>query len=335
MRAGNGATAAPALVGAFAQNGRRATQKASCAWPFAGAPNLGPDGQLLLSVVGDLTLAVLDGRVQLRVESTQRVRQEAVLLLALARGEAAFKGPDGRLRALRSGEVLVASSVDALDIRGESGVRLIGMTLPAHLLVPRFVARERLRGGLLKAHGGGVAGLLCELLIGLMSPGRAIPGAGALTDAVGGLISATLEDCWAGEDSDAGERLGRARMESIGQYLRRHFADPELSPGDVAQAIGVSRRYLHKLYANENRSFRQELIGLRIEACLKAFADTRQAGKTIADIAFASGYTDISQFNRHFRRLKNATPTSVRQALLTSPLKGRKCARGTPEIELA
>jgi AraC-like DNA-binding protein len=241
------------------------------------------------------------------------------MLWALIEGSAVFKAADGRLRPLRIGEVLVTHSEAPFDLRGDAGARLAGLGVPAHLFVPRFVARERLLGGALRSHGGGVAGLLSELLKGLVDPARAVPGAGALTDAVGGLISATLEDCWAGEDHQASERLGRARMDSIGQYLRRHFADPELSPNDVARAIGVSRRYLHKLFALETRSFRQELIALRIEACLKAFADKQQAGKTIAEIAFAAGYTDISQFNRHFRRLRGTTPSSTRQALLASP----------------
>ena len=161
-----------------------------------------------------------------------------------------------------------------------------------------------------------MAQLLRDLVAGLATPERATPGPGALADALGGLLSAMLEDCWTRDAPSIAERQGRLHIETIEAYVRRQFADPDLTPSDVAKAIGVSRRYLHRLYTEAGRSFRGDLIALRIEACLKAFADPRQAQKTVAEIAFAAGYTDISQFNRHFRRLRGETPTAVRRARL-------------------
>ncbi|MGA0603304.1 helix-turn-helix domain-containing protein [Caulobacter sp. KR2-114] len=258
-------------------------------------------------------------------------RSAQVLLAALGAGEAVYRAFDGRLKLLRPGEILVLESELPVDVRIGDGGRLSALVAPAHMLAPRFVARERLRGGALRAHAGGVAVLLHQLLKGLTEPERAPLGAGALVDAVGGLVSAVLEDCWA-QERDDGQAMRKLRMEQINQHIRRNFADPELSPGDVAEALGLSRRYVHKLYAQEGRSFRQDLIGLRIEACLRAFTDEQQAGKTIADIAYAAGYTDISQFNRHFRKLKGDTPSNVRRALVdTLGRKGgrRASARGT------
>ena len=108
-------------------------------------------------------------------------------------------------------------------------------------------------------------------------------------------------------------------------YRYRTFAEEGVA---AVTALSLSRRYVHKLYAQEGRSFRQDLIALRIEACLRAFTDEQQAGKTIADIAYAAGYTDISQFNRHFRKLKGDTPSNVRRALVSGA--ARKGARRAP-----
>ena len=57
-------------------------------------------------------------------------------------------------------------------------------------------------------------------------------------------------------------------------------------------------------------------MALRIEACLAAFGDENQVEKTIAEIAYSAGYADISQFNRHFRRLRGETPSASRRAAL-------------------
>ncbi|HEX7758402.1 MAG TPA: AraC family transcriptional regulator [Caulobacteraceae bacterium] len=278
--------------------------------------------------MGELYLFEMGGRATLRCgpKPATGARSAQVLLAVLTEGEAVYRAFDGRLKLLRPGEILVLESELPVDVRlGDDG-RLSGLVAPVHLLSPRFVARERLRGGALRAHAGGVASLLHQLIGGLSPPARAAPGAGALMDAVGGLVSAVLEDCWA-QERDEGQTMRKLRLEQIGQYMRRSFADPELSVGGAADALGLSRRYVHKLYAHEGRSFRQDLIALRIEACLRAFTDQKQAGKTIADIAYAAGYTDISQFNRHFRRLKGDTPSAVRRTLGHVIVKVRKPAR--------
>jgi len=297
-------------------------------WPFFS----GPAGEFAPPAsfrrLGELCVLEIGARQALRCgpRPAGPSRVGHVMLGALTMGEAVYRSFDGRLKLLRPGEVLILESELPVDVRvGDEG-RLGGLVLPIHLMSPRFIARERLRGGALRAHAGGVSALLHQLVAGLTLPGRAAPGAGALTDAVGGLVSAVLEDCWA-QERDEGQAMRKLRMEQIGQHMRRNFADPDLSPGDTAQALGLSRRYVHKLYAQEGRSFRQELVALRIEACLRAFVDEKQAAKTIADIAYAAGYTDISQFNRHFRKLKGDTPSNVRRALSQAALERRPAKR--------
>ncbi|MFI4975603.1 MAG: helix-turn-helix transcriptional regulator [Caulobacterales bacterium] len=280
--------------------------------------------------MGELTILEFSGTPQVLCPArsdTPLSLKGFVLLVGLARGECAYRAADGRLAALRPREVLVLESATATELRGQAGARLVGVTSPIHLISPRFVTRDRLRAGASRSHGRGMAPLLYDLLISLAVHERAAPGAGALADAVGGLLSAMLEDCLSPQGAEHGE-AGRARLDQIAGHVRRHFADPDLAAADVADATGVSRRYLHKLYAQHGRSFRQELIALRIEACMKAFMDEHQAEKTIAEIAFAAGYTDISQFNRHFRKLKGTTPSAARREAFNEILAERKNPRG-------
>ena len=301
-------------------------------WPLEGA---GPQTVVASRAVGELLLLELTGRPVIRCPPQPRspaAGRSRVLLLVLGGGACAFRGPDGRLHEMRKREVLVAGCGGPVELKGDEGARIVGIVAPAHLFAPRFVSLERLQAASLKSHGRGVAGLLYDFLAGLGDGRRATPGPGALVDAIGGLLSAALEDCLTIEDARQGD-AGRLRLEQIARHLRRHFADPDLSAADVAEAVGVSRRYLHKLYAQEGRTFRQELIALRIDACLKAFLDEQQAEKTIAEIAFAAGYTDISQFNRHFRRVKGTTPSAARRAALAELVASGKPAR--PRVRAA
>jgi AraC-like DNA-binding protein len=181
-----------------------------------------------------------------------------------------------------------------------------------HLISPRFVSEDRLKGASLKSHGRGVASLLYELLCGLDVGSGSPPAPGAIIDAVGGLLSATLED-FISVSAPPGNVV-QVRVERIIRYMRRHFADPRLRAEDVAEALGISRRYLYRLLSEEGRTFRGELLGIRMEACVRAFRDGQQAEKTIAEIAYSVGYADISLFNRHFRKLRGETPSAARRA---------------------
>jgi AraC-like DNA-binding protein len=298
-------------------------------WPFQDRLSAGPDASASLIRRGETALIEISGRPLLLTPPDPPQATPRLLALCVAGGALLFRRPDGRLSHLREGELLIWPNAAALDLRADLAVRLVGLSLPAHLLAPRFVSPERLRAGLGHALGGGVARLIGDFLLGLTQPGRAGLSPGALVDAVGGLTAALLEDAWTLRAAAADERPpGSSRLQSVDAYLRRHFADPDLSPVHAAEAIGVSRRYLHRLFTDAGRSFRRDLIALRIEACLKAFADPLQAGKTIAEIAYGAGYTDISQFNRHFRRLHGATPREVRRSLSAPAALAPAPARG-------
>jgi AraC-like DNA-binding protein len=262
--------------------------------------------------MGDVTLVRLTVAGGAGGELTFTPPRGQVLLAALVAGVCAFKDADARPRQLRRQQVLLALGGAPLTLAPEAGARLAAVAAPAHVLNPRFVTAERLAAAALMSHGGGVAALLCDLISRTSGGETRAPGAG-FVDAIGGLLSATLEDCGRSQRLKRGAAAG-TRREQIGGHLRRHFADPELSAADVARAVGVSRRYLHRLYAEAGRSFREELIALRIAACLAAFRDGAQADRTIAEIAYAAGYADISQFNRHFRRLNGETPSALRRA---------------------
>ncbi len=296
-------------------------------WPSGGAARL---AGLKTRAAGELTIiqyAAEDGDCVDREGGLTGPKGLVLLLLALTDSDCVFRDRERRWRPMRSAEILIVESGAPLELRLGPGARLVGLGVPTHLLSPRFLSPDRVKTASLRSHGMGMASLLCDLMVRLAKGDAATLGAGAVVDAVGGLLSATLEDSHAADRPPRGE-AGRARLEQIGRHLRRHFADPDLSAADVAVAVGVSRRYLHRLYAHFGRSFRAELVSLRIESCVKSFLDESQINKTIAEIAFSAGYTDISQFNRHFRRLKGATPSTLRRAVnadiaLAEPTGGR------------
>jgi AraC-like DNA-binding protein len=122
----------------------------------------------------------------------------------------------------------------------------------------------------------------------------------------------TLLSDWA-DDSDAvRSSVQRSLMLRIKDYIDRRLADPTLGPVEIAAAANISTRYLHKLFAAEQRSVSHYIRGLRLERCRRDLLDPRLADQSIATIAFRWGFGDLSGFNRAFRATFGVTPREVR-----------------------
>jgi AraC-like DNA-binding protein len=119
-----------------------------------------------------------------------------------------------------------------------------------------------------------------------------------------------------GDGADGSEvvrtSLQRSLMLRIKDYIECRLADPTLGPAEIAAAVNISTRYLHRLFAGEHRSVSHYIRGLRLERCRRDLLDPRLADRSISAIAFGWGFGDLSGFNRAFRATFGATPREVR-----------------------
>jgi AraC-like DNA-binding protein len=122
----------------------------------------------------------------------------------------------------------------------------------------------------------------------------------------------TLLSDWAEGSEAARSCVQRSLMFRIKDYIDRRLSDPALGPVEIAAAVNISTRYLHKLFAAEHRSVGQYIRGLRLERCRRDLLDPRLADRSIATIAYGWGFGDLSGFNRAFRATFGVTPHEVR-----------------------
>jgi AraC-like DNA-binding protein len=122
-----------------------------------------------------------------------------------------------------------------------------------------------------------------------------------------------------GATSDAAEMassrgLRAARLHAIKNDIRAMLGQQGLTLTAVAARHGVSPRYVQSLFESDGVSFSQFLLGERLARARQLLADPSQMGRSISAIAYAAGFSDLSYFNRAFRRRYEATPTDVRMA---------------------
>lgn len=130
------------------------------------------------------------------------------------------------------------------------------------------------------------------------------------TDLVMTLLSGMVDDSDAVRSS-----VQRSLTFRIKDHINRRLADPALGPAEIAAAVNISTRYLHKLFAAEDRSVCQYIRELRLDRCRRDLLDPRLAGQSISTIAFRWGFGDLSGFIRAFRAAFGASPREVRGAL--------------------
>jgi AraC-like DNA-binding protein len=105
-----------------------------------------------------------------------------------------------------------------------------------------------------------------------------------------------------------------ARVRAVLSEIARRFSDPNFDLDSVAGTLGLSRRYVQQLLETTGKPFTEHLVERRLERAFAMLTDRRALRSAIIDIAFAAGFSDVSHFNRMFRRRFGETPSGVRSS---------------------
>lgn len=114
--------------------------------------------------------------------------------------------------------------------------------------------------------------------------------------------------------SGAGSAVRAAHLHRAEETIRKNLSDPDLSPEAVAEAIGISKRYLHELFAAENMTVSQFIREQRLRAA-RDLLQMPNPGQ-MSDIAYRFGFADQAQFSRLFKAMFGQTPTGYRASVL-------------------
>lgn len=100
-------------------------------------------------------------------------------------------------------------------------------------------------------------------------------------------------------------------------HIDRHAADSDLSAAALARRFHCSERYVHKLFSATERSVGEHINAKRVQLCARRLLEPAR-GNTIAEIAYAAGFRDISYFNHLFKRSFGMSPREFRRSTLAT-----------------
>jgi AraC-like DNA-binding protein len=100
--------------------------------------------------------------------------------------------------------------------------------------------------------------------------------------------------------------------------IQRRYADPELSPGRIAVALGCSRAQLYRAFADETVSIAGLIRETRLAQAREMLVHMALAPETITHIAERCGFLDPSNFSRMFKARFGVRPQQVRDEVMAA-----------------
>ena len=95
--------------------------------------------------------------------------------------------------------------------------------------------------------------------------------------------------------------------------IKDRFADPGISPREVAAEAGISLRYLQKLFTVRGSTCGHHICSARLDHAARLIERRAlmKTGQPLSDIAYACGFRDYTHFARGFRRRFGTAPGAV------------------------
>lgn len=114
------------------------------------------------------------------------------------------------------------------------------------------------------------------------------------------------------DETDPPEATNHALLLRAQSYIKQNLNDPELNPGGIAMAIGISRARLYRVFS-AGAGVAEYIREMRLRRAFTDLISPRTAHLQIAQIAYIWGFKDPGHFSRLFKVRFNAHPRDVRE----------------------
>jgi AraC-like DNA-binding protein len=132
-------------------------------------------------------------------------------------------------------------------------------------------------------------------------------GAGqTVSESVIGLLTSTLTE--SSKSSGSPMPLQSVMKLRVRQYVQTHIRDPDLTIQRIAEALRCSKRYLHRVFEDDENGLERHIWSARLERCYAALAAESNQGRSIAEIAYEWGFKSSAHFCRVFKQQYDVTP---------------------------
>jgi AraC-like DNA-binding protein len=286
----------------------------------------GFSGDIRCSSLGFLTLAQIKASRQLGKRSRAHIAQaqnEHFVVIMLRTGQ---------LKITQAGREcwLRPNTFTLFDCNGPYVFDHVGPTEVLDVIVPAGALRTRLKEpeaylAQPRSADSGLGRVMVDMLgslareAPLIADGEAADCARKVADMMGIVLDSGGE-----ADLPLGESAVRwAIYRRSLAFIENNLDDPRLGPQTVAVAVGISVRYLHKIFHGAGETVGDYVRRVRLARCYDDLADAGQQHMKIKEIAFRCGFRNPTHFSEAFKEYHGRSPSEVRRAAASVPRQGR------------
>ena len=220
-------------------------------------------------------------------------------------------GQKGREAWVTPDQWSIYDTTDAYAVANPKRVEHLIVMVPKERLMERGIALDPLMARRLGGSGG-VARLALETM---RSAYRELPtmsesAARGVGDAITQFVHLSMLEL-AGAATAVTQR--EALRERIKQFVAERLGDPALSVDAIALALNCSRRQLYNAFAEEPDGVAGYILRQRLERCRRAFDDRSLDRRSITEVAFEFGFSNMAHFSRVFRAHLGMAPSDYRR----------------------
>ncbi|MFL9925578.1 AraC family transcriptional regulator [Herbaspirillum lusitanum] len=104
----------------------------------------------------------------------------------------------------------------------------------------------------------------------------------------------------------------KTRWETLVSTLDAMLCEPDLSVSQLSQALGISPRLVHRLFASHGHRYSNYLLERRLERAHSDLCSPACSKLSVSDIGFRVGFNNASHFSRSFRHRYGVPPSALR-----------------------
>jgi len=279
-------------------------------------------GEITTARANDLHFSVVRSCDQNVYRTPARIRaaKEDVLLISLQTRGHGLVIQDGREARLQPGDFACYDSTRPYTLSFNEKFEQLVLHMPRSLLLERIGRSE-----LLTARAISGASPVGSLVSPFLRQAAAVIGevepqtASRLAEISLALVTTAFGDLVDRERENAPEEQSWARTALTYRakaFIEEHLHDPKLAPTVVADALGISLRYLQLLFHAEHTTVSDWIWARRLARSQRRLTDPLLAHESIAQIAFGCGFTELAHFSRRFKAAFARSPRDYRAAHL-------------------
>lgn len=237
---------------------------------------------------------------------------ESRLLVSLHKQGVAVVSQGGRESRIEAGDIFVIDPTQPFHIEaGDIYVNSVYIK-PCALrqLLPQFDTLTAL--AIRCDHGPGA--LFRTVLDGLFSMKETISEevADDISDALPYLLASALRSLEKSSDKST-SRLKALHRQRISRYVRDNLWDSNMDANAIAHGVNLSPRHVYEIFSDDESPLMKSVWKERLLLCRRDLAQPKLKAKTVGEIAYTWGFSNVSHFSRAFKAEFGIGPRDFRK----------------------